>query len=950
MFILLLALMGVTLSSNYECQGFARVAVAMYGMTGVYFVEVLASFGLVRLGWRGGPLDESKRMPQMAVMIHVWFIIEVIKFFLTIWGIVVVYSPSVSSQCWSNNPCESYNDQLPRVCVPGATGDIQLTTECQIIFQNRKEYSKCFESWAEFGAGWMLDNFISSNKDPPYMNFSFPGTVTCRTGIQWQNDGRLSEINVFDPEQNIFWYIGEELKRIDDEQREQSPGNISLVDTLPNAYQILTTNFISNGILYREPEIPWSECEVDSCRELLQNSCSQWRDFISLPDTHRLAGWFAAVMFISLAECILTGLIFFLSFNAFPDYESQESWQGLLSGFAKRLGYGEDLQATSTDDGVDALVEIGRLLFTLFGGADLDVTDVILGVYLVHLRQKWKRKTHALSYLAKHGYKGQEIQVSVWRSKLAGFILFPLFLDGYYKECKHEVPSSTDIGRQAISSDEENISNTMESSETVDEVLDELSSEIKQVKKSSSQMNIYEKSVPVLMLQHTMVRLESVDVNQEDHVMDEGRVILKKQERSLITPLNLTHVKFQMNGETVSEDVVTMYLGNANPSVKVQELEDLIHFLPIARASYGLMQCKWRSCVEPGWKHRLLSMAFHFFSGCLPSSKVSSYFQERNFEHILRMVNIQIENVLYVSYTSKPLGEIPYLIILDSSTKNICISMRGTVGIADLITDLLSSPAIVANDSQGSIYAHAGMMSSARAIINDLKSKGIWDALKDPGKMQSDNQKTQLSSEDENTLFPIERALKLIREAIHNKGYGLVVTGHSLGAGVACLVTSEIRSIWPDVKCIAFNPPGGLLDDTQRQVSQSFCTSVVCGQDAISRMSIGTMKRLIDDMMFALASCKRPKLSVLLDSLIGRYSNTSASSHVFNRFEDIEPYIIDVLLQYLKKSKIHQENDQAMYPPGKIVFLRPYGDLSDSKSLTWDAVWIHAHGTQNLTL
>lgn len=120
----------------------------------------------------------------------------------------------------------------------------------------------------------------------------------------------------------------------------------------------------------------------------------------------------------------------------------------------------------------------------------------------------------------------------------------------------------------------------------------------------------------------------------------------------------------------------------------------------------------------------------------------------------------------------------------------------------------------------------------------------------------------------------------------------------------------------------------------------------MCGQDAISRMSIGTMKRLIDDMMFALASCKRPKLSVLLDSIIGRYSNTSASSHIFNRFEDIEPYIIDVLLQYLRKSKIHQENvgEQAMYPPGKIVFLRPYGDLSESKSLTWDAVWVNAHG------
>lgn len=943
MFILLLSLMGVTLSSDYECQGFPKVAVAMYGMTGVYFLEIVVSFFLVRLGWQGSCLDERKRMPQMTVIIHVWFAIEVLKFFLTIWGIVVVYSPTVSSQCWSNNPCESYVDQLPRVCVPGATGAVQLTTECQVIFTNKHKYSTCFERWAEFGAGWMLDNFISSNLDPPYVNFSFPGTLTCRTDVPWQTDKRLSEMNPFDPEQNIFWYIGEELERIDDEQRVQAPENISLMDTLPNAYQILTTNVISNGISYKEPEIPWNDCLDDSCKKLLQNSCSQWRDFIVLPDTHQLAGWFAAVMFISLAECILTGLIFFISFNAFPDYESQESWQGLLSGFAKRLGYGGDLQATSTDNGVDALVEIGRLLFTLFGGADLDVTDVILGVYLVHLKQKWKRKAHALSYLAKHGYIGQEQQVSVWRSKLAGFILFPLFIDGYYKKINQEAPSIMDIGKHTMSGDEElNMDDTLESINTTGGVFDQLSSEIKQVKSFISNSDTENTSDSVLMLQYSMAHLKSI----ESHVVDEATVILRKQERPLITPLNLMNVRFKRDGENISGDILTKYLGNASPSVKLQQLENLIHFLPIARASYGLMRCKWRSCIEPGWKHTILNRVFHVFKGCLPSTTVSSYFQERNLKQILRIVNMQIEDILYVSYTSNPLGEIPYLILIDSSTKNVCMSMRGTVGIADLITDLLSSPANVANDSQGSTYAHAGMMSSARAIITDLKSKGIWDALNSQEEAQASNQKTVLSSDDENSRFPIPKALKLIREAIHKKGYGLVVTGHSLGAGVACLVASELRSIRPHVKCIAFNPPGGLLNDTLRQDSQSFCTSVVCGQDAISRMSIGTMKRLIDDMMFALASCKRPKLSVLLDSVIGRYSNTSASSHIFNRFEDIEPYIIDVLLQYLRESKIHQENvdEQAMYPPGKIVFLRPYGDLSESKSLTWDAVWVNAHG------
>ena len=953
LFVLLLSLVGVTLTSNYQCQAFAKVAVAMYGMTVIYFIGILIATFLVRLGWRGGPLNERKRMPQMAVMIHAWFIVEVVKFGFTLYGIYVVYSSSVESQCWSSNPCRSYADQLPKVCVPGASGDVQLTQECQVIFKSKKKYNSCFDEWASIGAGWMLDNFISENREsnPPYANFSYPGMVTCDTGINWENDPRLSDINPFDAKESIFKYLAEELERIDEEQQQESPQNISLVDILPNAYQLMVEAFINNGMTIDKDSndttgIPWNECLGGSCFELLQNSCSQWRDFISLPDTHGLAGWFAAIMFISLAECILTGLIFFFSFNAFPDYDSEESWQGLLSGMAKRLGYGGDLQATSTDNGVDALVGIGGVLYNLFGGADLDVTDVILGLYLVHLRQKWKRKKHALSYLAKHGYVGKERQVSVWLSKVAAFIVFPLFIDGYYKgnrgsaetKDKHEGSKAPTTTRDDIPDDV---------------LLNEFSSEIKHVRKDWRAGSL-DGSDRTIHLQHSFVLLDSKSQGRcAIPSTNAEKIVLSEQKRALITPLNLRHVTFQIDGESVgvSEDVLGMYLGNANPRVESEDLETLLHFLPIARASYGLIKCKWRSCIEPQWKHKMLSNMLHFSKDCLPKSTVSSYFQRRNLEQILRMVNIRIEDVLYVSYRSNPLGEIPYLILRDKSTKNVCVSMRGTVGVADLITDLLSSPEKFPNDSQDIMYAHAGMMSSAQAMINDFKSKGIWDALCDyPLQPETAREFIDLPQEDEDEEFPLSKALKCIRKAMRDEGYGLVITGHSLGAGVASLVASEMRKIRPLLKCFAYNPPGGLFDEVSRKKSESFCTSVVCGQDAISRLSIGTMKRLLDDMMFALASCKRPKLSILFDSMIGRYSNSDAAAHIFDRFGDIEPYIMNILEQYLEKSKMHQENvdDQAMYPPGNLIFLRPYGDVSNSRSITWDAVWIKAYGTNHM--
>ena len=43
------------------------------------------------------------------------------------------------------------------------------------------------------------------------------------------------------------------------------------------------------------------------------------------------------------------------------------------------------------------------------------------------------------------------------------------------------------------------------------------------------------------------------------------------------------------------------------------------------------------------------------------------------------------------------------------------------------------------------------------------------------------------------------------------QGYRLVVTGHSLGAGVAAIVGFMLRPRFPDLKVWAFSPPGGLL-------------------------------------------------------------------------------------------------------------------------------------------
>ena len=985
MFVLLLWLIATTLSSNYQCGEFAKVGVAMYGMMSIYFCEIVVFILIIRFGWIYGPLNESKRMPQMSIFIHIWILVVIIKFLLTCWGIFVVYSPTVSRECWSSNPCDIYSDQLPQVCVPGATGDIELTPSCRAILLQLDDFDTCFDNWFKFAGGWMIDNFVGMHVDPEnellsYSNFTYPGTVTC-SSVNWEKDKRLAAINPYDNTTSIFITLYGLLRGIDEYFRQESPNDTELVDQLPSGYQSIVLGFISNGVQENknftladlDSEIPWSDCLNEHCRDLLQNDCSQWRTLETLPETYKISGWFAAIMYVSLAVCLLTGFLFSITFNAFPDYESEESWHGLLSGVAKRRGFLEELRTTATHDGVDALVDIGGLLYSLFGGADLDVTDLLLGLYLVHLRQKWKRKEHALLHLAQHGYHGKEKELNTWRSWIVGFIMFPTLNDRYHgwwwtKRKKKKKKGSMSSARSSSLS------------QINGELLDQLSTEFEHIWIHDRPSSIEERGergedgaqgdidsdANVLTLRHSMVRMSSFasDTSKERITTTQSTNLIKfvKQERAIITPLSLHNVTFEIDdpSKVRNDDFLSLYLGKPSGFVDTEVLKEAIHFLPIARASYGLVKFKWTACVETTWRYKMQTRVFGCFQRCIPASTTESYHRERNLQHIIRMTGCNSDDILYASYTSSALAVIPYLIFRDTSTKNICISIRGTAGAADLITDLVSKPVDISDmfDSDAELYAHAGIASSTMALIDQFKQKGIWDACRD---WDSATEQQQEEGEQKYTMtmnkdvdgdddghsgrFSLERAKYVIQEAIRQDGYGVVITGHSLGAAVACLVAGAMRTIHPKLKCIAYNPPGGLVDEKLRVVSEAYCTSVVCGQDAISRMSFGTLKRVIDDMMFALASCKRPKLSILFDSIIGRYVNTAAATHVFGTFGEMEPDVLNILRAYLQKSKLHQENvdHRPMYPPGNIIFLRPYGDPNDeTKDASWDAVWLKA--------
>jgi len=70
----------------------------------------------------------------------------------------------------------------------------------------------------------------------------------------------------------------------------------------------------------------------------------------------------------------------------------------------------------------------------------------------------------------------------------------------------------------------------------------------------------------------------------------------------------------------------------------------------------------------------------------------------------------------------------------------------------------------------------------------------------------------------------------------HN--YKLILTGHSLGAGVAAVLAVLYHSRYRHLHCYAFSPPGSLFTLPLVEYSKSFITTIIYGNDIVPRCSI----------------------------------------------------------------------------------------------------------------
>jgi len=248
--------------------------------------------------------------------------------------------------------------------------------------------------------------------------------------------------------------------------------------------------------------------------------------------------------------------------------------------------------------------------------------------------------------------------------------------------------------------------------------------------------------------------------------------------------------------------------------------------------------------------------------------------------------------VLYLQSESRS-GAPAHFLAVNHETRSAMLCIRGTKTLADAITDMHCDREILQwrrnrwysrlfSSEKGT--AHSGMARSAQ-LLADLHC----DTL------------SSLSSD----------------------GYRICLAGHSLGAGTAAILATQLQGTLPFVKAYCFATPPCLTEGLAKRC-KSYVTSVVLDDDVVPRCSTHAILKLHNELCH---------VQVRLPSLINQMASEILAAHEF-------PGRATALERFREKSKEEETIPEVQFatipddrtqlrPPGTIIFIhRTNGDPS----------------------
>ena len=241
-------------------------------------------------------------------------------------------------------------------------------------------------------------------------------------------------------------------------------------------------------------------------------------------------------------------------------------------------------------------------------------------------------------------------------------------------------------------------------------------------------------------------------------------------------------------------------------------------------------------------------------------SRISRYFRHpcscTDIAALLRQLDgrVKREDLVHVSFENDGKKK-PWFVAIDRARRSVVLSVRGSLSAVDVVTDLCFADPTqnkVASESlelyvkefdlpekvarNGTV--HYGILCSALSIVREIRDGNVLQNAFEKVKHILDT-----------TIDDDERQTLLEEKGEMNSSFQLVILGHSLGAGIATIVSILLRSSYPEIECIAFSPPGGLMSPSLCEYTKAFVRSIVIGDDIVSRISMRNFDRLRDQVV-----------------------------------------------------------------------------------------------------
>lgn len=293
-----------------------------------------------------------------------------------------------------------------------------------------------------------------------------------------------------------------------------------------------------------------------------------------------------------------------------------------------------------------------------------------------------------------------------------------------------------------------------------------------------------------------------------------------------------------------------------------------------------------------------------------------------------------------------PEKALPMGVLLDHAHQRVVITIRGTADLKDCINDLGIIPTFF--DPLG-LAQHDSNKQPPFDAERDFFVPEVWLSIaKDAKQLLQDR--------------------GVLQKALHPEGpsakYQLQITGHSLGAAVACLLALLLHAEYPGrVHFLGFEPPGCVLSKRLAKETQKLgWLSSVCAHDWVPRLSIKNAQRVCDRAFDELEACDRSKFQLACLFVSGLLRNawcfgclrhclaapflclaggplgpTQSSLHAFFRYKHLGGKL---------EVARHGTSFPDMCPPGDIAYFRPLASewrcmcgVVIEKDVEWCAEW-----------